>query len=134
MSSSSSNKPVDILPKAVILVVLVGAMLGLHRLMVPTGELDPRALLALGFVILAAYTVGQLAEVIKLPHITGYLLAGLVLGSSAAHLVHEVLPSYPLPPPFDHGVLSEEVIDQLLLLDDLALALIEGPSFQYRLD
>lgn len=124
MSSSSSNKPVDILPKAVILVVLVGAMLGLHRLMVPTGELDPRALLALGFVILAAYTVGQLAEVIKLPHITGYLLAGLVLGSSAAHLVHEVLPSYPLPPPFDHGVLSEEVIDQLLLLDDLALALI----------
>ena len=44
-------------------------------------------MLALGFVVLASYTVGVLGGVIKLPHITGYLLAGLLLGPSFAQLL-----------------------------------------------
>ena len=36
---------------------------------------DPTGMLAFGFVVLASYTIGQLVEVIKLPHITVYLLA-----------------------------------------------------------
>ncbi len=80
---------------------------------------DPTAMLALGFVILASYTIGSLVDVIKLPHITGYLIAGLVFGPSVAHMVGSGAPA-----PFDEGILNESVIGQLSLLDTLAVALI----------
>src|SRR5688500_15385188 len=37
-------------------------------------------LLAFGFLILAAYTVGELATLVRLPKIVGYLAAGLLFG------------------------------------------------------
>lgn len=114
---------VDVLRKGVIVAALVGGIILLHQYAMPTGA-DPRGLMALGFVVLAAYTIGELAEVFRLPHITGYLLAGLILGPSAAHEVGALLPPGALPVPFDEGVLSEPVIDQLSLLDTLALPLI----------
>ena len=124
MASAESNEPIDILKKSAMVALLVGALLLLHRFAVPGEDFDPRGLLALGFVILATYTIGELAEVVGLPHITGYLLAGVVLGPSTAHMIHGALPTLHLPPPLDHGVLSEDIIKQLSLLNDLALALI----------
>lgn len=120
--AGSTHGSVDILRKGALIAVLVAAMLGMHQVAVPPVEFEARGLLALGFIILAAYTIGELAEVIKLPHITGYLLAGLAMGPSVAHLLAGSLPA--LPPPLDEGVLNQEVIDQLVLLDSLALALI----------
>ena len=122
VSSHGPPGSVDILRKSALIIVLVAAMLGMHQFAVPPAEFEARGLLALGFIILAAYTIGELAEVIKLPHITGYLLAGLALGPSVAHILAATLPA--LPPPLDEGVLNQEVIDQLVLLDSLALALI----------
>lgn len=113
---------VDVLRKLAIVAALVLAYVFLHRFATPSPDFDPRGLLALGFVILAAFSVGELAEVVKLPHITGYLIAGVVLGPSMAHLAHEILPA--LPAPFDEGVLNARVKEQLSLFDDLALALI----------
>ncbi|MBX2796551.1 MAG: cation:proton antiporter [Myxococcales bacterium] len=124
MSGSSRNEPLDIVLKAVIVVVLIGAMLALHRFAVPGEGFDPRGLLALGFVILATYTIGELAEEIGLPHITGYLLAGVVMGPSVAEFLHEALPGVSLPSPLDEGILSHDIVGQLSLLNDLALALI----------
>lgn len=99
--------------------LLIGALLLLHRFAVlPEAGFDPTGLLALGFVVLASYTVGELSMVVRLPHITGYLLAGLLLGPSFAALWPHALP------PFDRGVLNPQVISQLGLLDTLAVALI----------
>ena len=109
--------------QALIVALLVGALILLHRFAVPTGGLDPTGMLALGFVILASYTVGKLVDVVKLPHITGYLLAGVACGPSVAHILTSNLP-VEIWAPFDRGVLNEDVIGQLSVLDTLAIALI----------
>ena len=86
-----------------IVLALTGGMIGLHWLAVASedGRFDPTAMLALGFVILASFTIGSLVDVIKLPHITGYLLAGMIFGPSIAGFI-----PVELWPPFDEGVLT----------------------------
>ena len=116
---SAGGHSVDFVRKGLIVGALFGGLLLLYRYAVPAESPDPTALLALGFVVLAAYTIGELVGVVKLPHITGYLLAGLALGPSVAHTLHGQL-----PPPFDVGVLNESIIGQLELLNTLALPLI----------
>jgi len=112
---------IDILKKSGIVILLIAAMGLLHYYAVPS-KLHPEGLLALGFLILAGYTIGELAETVKLPHITGYLLAGLLLGESAATVLSTWVPG--LPPPFDEGILTSAVSRQIDFLNDLALALI----------
>ncbi len=116
---SAGGHSVDFVRKGMIVGVLFGAMFLMYRYAVPSESPDPTGLLALGFVVLAAYLIGELVGVIKLPHITGYLLGGLALGPSVAHTFHGAL-----PPPFDVGILNEDVIGQLGILNDLALPLI----------
>jgi Kef-type K+ transport system membrane component KefB len=108
------------LRKMVIVLLLVGGVFLIHRFPVRDMDFDPSALLALGFVILASYAFGQLVERIGLPHITGYLVAGLALGPSAA----ELLPEGWRMPPFDDGILNDAVVAQLTPLNTLAVALI----------
>lgn len=146
----SSNGPenTDILRKAAIVLVLLGAMWLLHRFGITGEELHPSAMLALGFVVLASYTFGELVGVIKLPHITGYLVAGVVLGGSAAGALDWVVAEGPariapylgpwlgdailtvipqgssLPPPFDEGILNDTVVEELGLFNTLAVSLI----------
>lgn len=113
-----------------IVIALIVVLVFLHQWAgtAVVGDLDPTAMLALGFVVLGSYTIGALAEVVRLPHITGYLLAGLFFGPSIAHSLAPLVASFfgfsaPLPP-FDRGVLNESVIQQLSLFDTLAVALI----------
>lgn len=106
--------------KTVIVLLLVGGLILLHRFAVRTVGFDPSAMLALGFVVLASYAFGQLVGRFGLPHLTGYILAGLALGPSAVHYFPE---SWQVPP-FDQGVLSESVIGQLRVFETLAVALI----------
>jgi NhaP-type Na+/H+ or K+/H+ antiporter len=114
----------------VIVVALIVVLIFLHQWAgtAMVGDLDPTAMLALGFVVLGSYTIGQLAEVVRLPHITGYLLAGLFFGPSIAHSLAPYVASWvgvEAPwAPFDRGVLNESVIQQLSLFDTLAIALI----------
>ena len=121
MSGNSHNSPFDYLRKTCIVSVLLGIVILLNHY-VPNGENS--ALISLGFVVLAAYLIGEIVDIIKLPHITGYLLAGLVLGPSLAHTLHDLYPNLHLIPPFDHGLLNEKVISNLAILDTLALPLI----------
>lgn len=58
MAGHGSTGSIDILRKTLIVVLLIGAMLLLHRFAQPSEVFDPRGLLALGFVVLAAYTIG----------------------------------------------------------------------------
>jgi len=105
---------------AVIILLLFG-MAGLYQFeQFAQREFDPSGMLAFGFIVLASYTIGGLVGQIRLPHITGYLIAGLVFGPSFAN----ALGGLGLPPPFDKGIVNDEVIEQLSLLDTLAVALI----------
>jgi len=84
---------------------------------------DPTAMLALGFVVLASFTIGHLVDIIKFPHITGYLLAGMFFGPSIGGLLFDYF-ELTLWVPFDEGVLNDAVIEQLRPLEILAVALI----------
>jgi Kef-type K+ transport system membrane component KefB len=117
------------LRKLLIVLVLVGGVILLYRFQsrasfAAEGALDPTALLAFGFVVLASYSFGQLVERVGLPHITGYLVAGMLLGPSAASLWPA---GWSVPSPLDTGVLSggpDGVMEQLGPLNVLAVALI----------
>jgi Kef-type K+ transport system membrane component KefB len=109
-----------------ILALLVGGVIALYYFVGRAEAPGVEALLAFGFVVLASYTIGQLVDVIRLPHITGYLIAGLLLGPSAAHMIGEYVT---LPAPFHRGILhgtAEEpgTIQALGILKTLAIALI----------
>ena len=64
------------------------------------------SVLSFGFMILAAYLLAGVLARIKLPRITGYILAGMLFGPSVL------------------GFLSPEVLGELKLVDDLALTFI----------
>jgi Kef-type K+ transport system membrane component KefB len=66
--------------RALILVFLLVGM----RLILPLGVDVPGsgALLTLGFLMLAAYTVGEIAAAVGLPKLLGYLIAGIIFGPS----------------------------------------------------
>ena len=81
--------------RVIILMLLLGGM----QLIVPLGAngTNSRTLLMFGFLILAAYTIGEIAKAIHFPKIVGYLAAGLVFGPSAldiltAEAAHELQP------------------------------------------
>ena len=104
-----------------VIVLLLFGMVALYQFeQFAQHTFDPSGMLAFGFVVLASYTIGGLVGQIRLPHITGYLIAGLVFGPSLA----KALTGFDLPAPFDKGILNEEVIEQLSLFDTLAVALI----------
>lgn len=104
-----------------VMVLLLFGMVALYQFeQFAQHPFDPSGMLALGFVVLASYTVGGLVGQIHLPHITGYLIAGLAFGPSMA----KALAGFSLPAPFDKGILNAEVIGQLSLFDTLAVALI----------
>ncbi|RME24211.1 MAG: hypothetical protein D6798_11720, partial [Deltaproteobacteria bacterium] len=96
------------LRKLLIVVALFWAMdrLGSFGALHGDGASAAFTLVSFGFILLAAYTLGALAEKIHLPHITGYLLAGVACG------------------PHFLGLLGGEVVHQLKIFDILAIALI----------
>lgn len=71
--------------RALILLLLLAGI----ELIVPLGSFGQgaQALLTFGFLILAAYTVGELAATIRIPKIVGYLMAGVIFGPSVLNVV-----------------------------------------------
>ena len=88
-------------------IILLLLLLGM-RLILPLGSGGgaPQSLLTFGFLILGAYSVGELARDLRIPKIVGYLLAGLLFGPSVL------------------GIVSETTIEALSPVSDLAVALI----------
>ncbi len=77
----TANRAVELL----LLGVLVGLML-LASHATPEGG-GSRALAALGFLLLAGTVVANVLEPLGIPHLTAYLLTGMVAGPHALHLV-----------------------------------------------
>src|SRR5690625_1330357 len=64
------------------------------------------ATVAVGFLLLAAVVAGQVTSSLGLPRITGYIVLGLVVGPSVL------------------GIVTEQHVAQLSLIDDIAISLI----------
>ena len=92
--------------RLVVLVVLLGVMFGLDALKIESTGKDPLTLAAIGFVLLAAFTVAELGSTLTLPRVTGYILSGVVLG------------------PFVTNILSRDVVTEMRMFNTLALGLI----------
>jgi Kef-type K+ transport system membrane component KefB len=90
--------------RAIILVLLLFGM----QLVLPLGVRPEGApsLLTFGFLILAAYTVGEIAKAVRLPKIVGYLGAGVLFG------------------PYVLGVVTTAATIELAPVSELAVALI----------
>ena len=67
---------------------------------------DARSTMTFGFLLLAAYLIGDVLSRFKLPKITGYILAGILFGPHLLDLV------------------SADAVRELKLIDDLALTFI----------
>jgi Kef-type K+ transport system membrane component KefB len=87
--------------------LLFGLMAALPLLHTPgEGPVNAETMATFGFIVLAAYGLGDLMETWHLPHITGYLLAGALCGPSVLKL------------------LTYGVVEDLQLFNSLAVALI----------
>ena len=90
-----------------VLLVLFGVMLGVSALKAESSSAqDPMTLAAIGFVLLAAFTLAETGSMLGLPRVTGYILAGTVLGPSVA------------------DILSKSVVGEMQMFNTLALGLI----------
>lgn len=101
-------------------IVLFGAlilMLSLHALRTEAaiGATDPMFLAAIGFVVLAAFTVGEMGRAARLPAITGYIIAGILLGPQFSQIAFG---------PGANSVLSADVVEGMSVFNTLALGLI----------
>ncbi|OIP29893.1 MAG: hypothetical protein AUK47_26500 [Deltaproteobacteria bacterium CG2_30_63_29] len=93
--------------RIVILILLTSLMYGLQFYEVQTqGDVEPKSLAAFGFVLLAAFIIGEFAAFVRLPRVTGYLLTGIGFGPYVANLF------------------SVQVVSDLSLLNSLAVGLI----------
>jgi Kef-type K+ transport system membrane component KefB len=112
VSAPSRKGPVIRLVELAALLGLFGLMLGVDRL---TGSLSGdwqrtgRDVAAIGFFLLAGTLASSLLEIVRLPHLTGFLLAGIVAGP---HLLHVV----------DHQTVADLSIVNSLALSLIALA------------
>lgn len=88
------------------LLVVLAALLILVRLVAPARDVASSTLLGLGILIFGGYIAAHLCENLGLPHLTGYIVAGLVLG------------------PHTLGFVSDDTIQGLRPTNSVALALI----------
>ena len=112
MSAPGRKGPLARLVELVALAGLFALMLGIGRL---AGDGDAswqrtgRDLAAIGFFLLAGSLASSLLEVLRLPHLTGFLLAGIVAGPYVLHAV-------------DHQTVADLSVVNSLALSLIALA------------
>ncbi|MEZ4235611.1 MAG: cation:proton antiporter [Myxococcota bacterium] len=95
--------------RVLVLAAALAMMWGVRALRVhgdAEGAADPLTLAACGFVLLAAFTVGELGASLGLPKVTGYILAGALVGPQVS------------------DILSQRVVADLATFNTLALGLI----------
>ncbi|MCO5114079.1 MAG: cation:proton antiporter [Bdellovibrionaceae bacterium] len=105
MSSSHESVDFKVVGQSIlaILIVIAGVWVTEHFLGL---EFKRNGLFGLGFLVLGGLVAGRLCSIVGLPSLTGYLFAGLLAGPSLS------------------GVLDQEQVEQLRLVNGLALALI----------
>lgn len=97
------------------ILVLLGLMISLQGFEY-TGDssFNPKVLAATGFIILAAFSMGELFKQVNLPALLGYIAAGVLFGPKLA----------PLLPHAPEALFSDDVISELALINVLTVGLI----------
>lgn len=98
-----------------ILIVLSGLMLVLGEFSSPSLEavedaVHPKSLAAFGFLLLAAFTIGEMVTFIQFPRVVGFLIAGILFG--------------PFSPIEGLRFFSYRIASELSNINDLAIGLI----------
>ncbi|MFO0568132.1 MAG: sodium:proton exchanger [Polyangiaceae bacterium] len=107
--ATTTQKPLAArLTQAVTLVAIFG-LLWLAVRVVPEFHGAGTMIGALGFLLLAGTLTSELCEIVALPHLTGYILAGVVAGPHVLHL-------------FDHDTVASLSVVNTLALSLIALA------------
>lgn len=121
------------------LAILLALMIGLEDFnLVPIedylGEqppFTPKSLAATGFIILAAFTTGELFKRFKIPALLGYIAAGIIFGPQLIQIIYEFLLDYfpTLTNEFYGGqkpraLFSDKVIADLALINVLTVGVI----------
>ncbi|HUP50408.1 MAG TPA: cation:proton antiporter [Thermoanaerobaculia bacterium] len=77
--------------RSILLLLVVTAIAYAARSFLPAGAMvtGSGAALAFGFLIIAALQVSHVAEAIRFPHLTGYLLCGFIFGPSVLRIVNQ---------------------------------------------
>ncbi len=88
------------------LLLVLAALLVVVRMIAPARDVASSTLLGLGILIFGGYIAAHLCENLGLPHLTGYIVAGLLLG------------------PHTLGFVSDDTIQGLRPTNSIALALI----------
>lgn len=89
---------------AFVILLLLALIVQMYPYGIETGGAP--TVVALGFVILAGYLLGELLQPLRLPRISGYLFAGMLFG------------------PYIGGILTQQTVKDLTLIDTIALSLI----------
>ena len=76
---------------------------------------EPKTLAAMGFILLTAYTIGELVQKLGPPKVVGYILTGIAFGPSLTHVLFG---------PEAKALFNNDVIRDLSLVNKLALGLI----------
>ncbi|NIP90199.1 MAG: sodium:proton exchanger, partial [Gammaproteobacteria bacterium] len=91
---------------ALAILFVVMTLVGMFQLGGTMDDPMARTMVGFGFLIFTGLVAGELARLISLPRITGYLIAGMICG------------------PYVLDLIDPDVIENLKTVDDLALALI----------
>jgi Kef-type K+ transport system membrane component KefB len=105
--------------RAILILIIAASVIYAAGSFVPAGQIitGSGAALAFGFLLLAALQVGEIAETIRLPHVSGYLFCGLLFGP-------EVI-----------GLVTSRMIEDLSLVKGTAvglIALLAGSQLNFR--
>ncbi|UCF37666.1 MAG: cation:proton antiporter [Acidobacteriota bacterium] len=93
--------------RVLVIGLLLGLMYVLPYLQVESdAQINPKSLASVGFILLAAFTLGELTNAIRFPRITGYIVAGVLFG------------------PYVVNLYSTGVVEDLTLINALAIGLI----------
>ncbi len=114
------------------LAILLALMVALQQfdLALPESPFDPKSVAASGFILLAAFTTGELFKRFNIPALLGYIAAGIVFGpnfiSVAFDLTQAANPqlAHDIFGPSPQGVFSRKVIEDLALINVLTVGVI----------
>ncbi|AWV90407.1 cation:proton antiporter [Bradymonas sediminis] len=79
------------------------------------GSMHPDSLVATGFIILAAFTMGELFKRLKVPALLGYIAAGIVFGPDLSQIVFGST---------EQTIFTKDVINDLALINILTVGVI----------
>ena len=104
--------------KQIIYILIFMGIFFVIKILIPDFGIEEISTLVVGIMLLTSYIFSNIVKKIKLPRLSGYMLMGIILGTSGI------------------GVLTDEIVNNLKFLENLALsfiALTAGGELRFKL-